>query len=358
MYPLYAAHEFYQLLRISTEPELRKDAVTIEGLSPPDIKAVLPRFPITDYALVAGGVKIERLSFGGSVGGMCRHNPGGQGRNRTSTDRTVPRVWPEIGPIVEQHTLSKELIHGPVDILVRGIDSPHDCVRVERAELHDGFDDGIFQLTHTSAMPGAGLNPLLGPLAVGHGVVFLDGIVEEKARWREDDPEAFRLIDEGEQWVDAHEGRLKAHLGRNETQQMAREALDEAEAAKESVRNYRKKLHRVKSGVDGLKEQSQENTDRLDEHTDRLGSLHKLAWGSANDIKDLRDSKADEGESRERLRTAKQDLRDENRRLAETVEDAQESIEALREENSALQQRLDAIESELGKSWTEKIRRQ
>ena len=81
------------------------------------------------------------------------------------------------------------------------------------------------------------------------------GLVEEKDRRRKDDPRAFRLTDEGEQWVDAHEEHLKAPVGRIETQQMAREAMDEAESAKESVRNYRKKLHRVKSDTDDLKEQ-------------------------------------------------------------------------------------------------------
>ena len=191
------------------------------------------------------------------------------------------------------------------------------------------------------------------------------GLVEEKARRREDDPRAFRLTEAGEHWVDAHEERLKAPVGRIETQQMAREAMDETEAAKESVRNYRKKLHRVKSTVDDLKDQTREQTDRLDEVADRVVEVNNTVVGHGFDIRDLQNSKADEQESRERLRAAKQDLEDENQRLTEKIEtlegavkDAQDSLEALRAENTALRERLDAIENELGKSWTEKIRRQ
>lgn len=167
---------------------------------------------------------------------------------------------------------------------------------------------------------------------------------------------------EGERWVDAREERLKAPVSRRETQQMAREAVDEAESAKESVRNYRKKLSRVKSDADDLKEQGRWVTGLAEENTDHLDEVESMIWEDREDIRDLRNSKVDVKDSRERIRSAKQDLREENRELRETIrtldDTVQESIEALREENTALRERLDTIEEELGKSWTAKIRGQ
>jgi len=187
---------------------------------------------------------------------------------------------------------------------------------------------------------------------------YLDpaGLVEEKERRRESDPRAFRLTDEGERWVDAHEETLAAPVNRRETQQLAREAMDEAEAAKESVQGYRKKLHRVKSDVDELKERSGEQADRIDD-------VKSTTTMNAIRINQAEDEKADEEESRERLRAAKQDLKDENRQLRDRVrsleaalEDEQERTDSLSEDVTALQERLEAIEEELGKSWTSKFR--
>lgn len=187
------------------------------------------------------------------------------------------------------------------------------------------------------------------------------GLVEEKERRREDDPRAFRLTDEGERWVNAHEETLAATVGRRATLQLAHEAMDEAAAAKESVQEYRKKLHSVKTDVDGLKEQSQAHADRLEE----LKSANDKIAVNASRIDKVEENKADEQESRERLREVKQEFKDENRRLRErattlesAVDDAQDTVETLREENTILRERLDAIEAEPEKSWIEKIRRQ
>lgn len=190
------------------------------------------------------------------------------------------------------------------------------------------------------------------------------GLVEERERRSEDYPREFRLTDEGREWVDAHEETLRAPTSRRETQQMALEAVDEAEAAKDSVQNYRKKVHRIKSDVDDLKDRSGEHADRFDEVTDRLDDLHSLAWGNATDIRDLQNLKVDDRESRERINAAKQEVVAENHRLAEqvealerAVEDAHGGIETLREENTVLRERLDAVGDELDKSWTKKLRR-
>jgi chromosome segregation ATPase len=155
------------------------------------------------------------------------------------------------------------------------------------------------------------------------------GLVEEAARTGQDgyvEPRRFRLTSEGEEWVESHAAALAEPATREEAREMAGEAYEAAESARESVQNYRKKLYRVRSRV-----------EELEELPGRVGETETKLEYHAGSLEGIR-SRAIETEE------AHEEFAEEMR---EATERQHSEIEALQSENAELKQRLSRLEQSL-----------
>jgi chromosome segregation ATPase len=153
------------------------------------------------------------------------------------------------------------------------------------------------------------------------------GLVEERDRAPREDgrqqPRQFRLTSFGVEWVEDHAEEITRPATREEVQELAREGYEAATSAKESVQNYRKKLHRVKEQVEELQD-LQEQVEDIDSQTGyQQGAITGIRQRSLKN-EDNHDEFADE--------------------MRETVERQREEIDTLQQTNSALQQRLRTVE--------------
>ena len=153
------------------------------------------------------------------------------------------------------------------------------------------------------------------------------GLVLEAAR-QEPEKEArrFKLTDEGEAWVEAHDEELLAPTDREEIAELAQQGYTEGTEAKDSVRGYRKKLSRYKSQVEEVREQLNHIQNHHDEYFNRVSSVEK-----------------ESEDSRARSKEAKQGVKE----LREAVEDRAtiERVESVSEDVSGVERRLTAVES-------------
>lgn len=111
------------------------------------------------------------------------------------------------------------------------------------------------------------------------------GLVEEGKRRREQDTRRFRLTRDGSEWLETHQEEVAHPASRAETQEMAFEALDAAESAKESVQNYRRKVYRLKQRIEeleALEERVAENATKLESHSGSISGLRDTKADSAS----------------------------------------------------------------------------
>lgn len=91
------------------------------------------------------------------------------------------------------------------------------------------------------------------------------GLVEEQPRDDSSDMRRFRLTDRGTQWVEDRGKKLKMPTTHEQIQKYALEGYEAGTDAKESVQNYRKKLHRLKRRV----ERSEDSVEAIEEDEER-----------------------------------------------------------------------------------------
>ncbi|MFC6963948.1 hypothetical protein ACFQJ8_20155, partial [Halocatena marina] len=165
------------------------------------------------------------------------------------------------------------------------------------------------------------------------------GFVEEARREREHDFRKFRLTGSGQMWVDEHAEALEYPATRAETQEMAYEAVEQAESAKESVQNYRKKLHRMGKVVDdlkGLEEQVEENSTKLGYQGGSISGLRSRK-ADDEDVASVRTDLVDfRGEMEEKHEAAVDHVRGRLDAQEMRIGEMQGEMEQLRDENSRL----------------------
>jgi DNA repair exonuclease SbcCD ATPase subunit len=153
------------------------------------------------------------------------------------------------------------------------------------------------------------------------------GLVEEHDREPREEghqqPRQFRLTSFGANWVDDHADEITQPITREEIQEMTHESYEAATSAKESVQNYRKKVHRLKERVEDL-ENLQERVEDIETQTGHQQSA----------IDGIRQRGLKNEEAHE-------EFADEMR---ETVERQRQEIDSLHETIAALQQRIETVE--------------
>jgi chromosome segregation ATPase len=153
------------------------------------------------------------------------------------------------------------------------------------------------------------------------------GLVEEREREPREEarqqPRQFRLTHAGAEWVDDHADEIAQPATREEVQELAREGYDAATSAKESVQNYRKKLHRVKEQVEEVQDLQEQVEDVESQTGYQQGAISGIRQRSLKN-EDNHEEFADE--------------------IREIVERQREEIDTLQQTNSALQQRLQTVE--------------
>ena len=121
------------------------------------------------------------------------------------------------------------------------------------------------------------------------------GLVEESPRDEDrppgyEQPREWSLTEAGEEWIAAHVDEIVTPATRAETQQMARDAKDEAHSAKESVQKYRKKLSRMKREVQDIGERVREVDKRHSMDYEGLKGTIKKSDRNETDIEQMQQS--------------------------------------------------------------------
>lgn len=156
------------------------------------------------------------------------------------------------------------------------------------------------------------------------------GLVEEHPRENPDELRRFRLTERGVDWVENRGKKLKMPTTHEQIQKYALEGYEAGTDAKESVQNYRKKLHRLKRRVERAEDDIEEVEDDQRENDkdvqylrERSQAVRKRSIRNNNWLDSL------------------QDEVDEQARI-ETVEDLKESV-------SRIEQRLRVVEDKQGR---------
>lgn len=147
------------------------------------------------------------------------------------------------------------------------------------------------------------------------------GLVEEHDRENPDDMRRFRLTEAGTAWVENRGKKLKMPTTHDQIQKYALEGYEAGTDAKESVQNYRKKLHRLKRRV----ERAEENVETIEESEDRnakeiqyLDERTQAVRGRSQRNKNWLDELQDEVDDRETIQSVddvRNDVSDAERRL-------------------------------------------
>ena len=87
------------------------------------------------------------------------------------------------------------------------------------------------------------------------------GLVEEQERENSDEMRLFRLTSRGAEWVEERARELEMPTTHEQIQNYALEGYEAGTSAKESVQDYRKKLHRLKRRVERAEEDVEEVED-------------------------------------------------------------------------------------------------
>lgn len=166
----------------------------------------------------------------------------------------------------------------------------------------------------------------------------------------------FVLTRSGASWLADHEDEVAQPASRVETQQMAYEALDEAESAKESVQNYRRKVHRIKEyaeDVEGAIEKVQEMLEERSSHRDKIEQKALKAESDAHSVSDML-SKAEDRLSGRIDGVEEQQKRSVNE-IGNRLGEVEAEMEGLREENERLRSRVHEMEQEMDKGTVERF---
>jgi uncharacterized protein (UPF0335 family) len=154
------------------------------------------------------------------------------------------------------------------------------------------------------------------------------GLVEEQARESSDDLRRFRLTRQGRKWAEAHADELRLPTTREEIQEYALEGYEAGTSAKESVQDYRKKLHRLKRRVERVEEDVEEVEDDQREAgkdveylRERTQAIRMRSIGNNNRLDSLEED-VEERATIDRVDGVRDDVSGVERRLT-TVEDKQ-----------------------------------
>lgn len=155
------------------------------------------------------------------------------------------------------------------------------------------------------------------------------GLVEEQPRENQDALRRFRLTEKGKEWVEDRGNKLRTPTTHEQIQKYALEGYEAGTDAKESVQNYRKKLHRLKrrveraeDDIEQVEDDQRENDKDVQYLRERSQAVRKRSIRNNNWLESL------------------QDEVDEQARI-ETVEDLQESV-------SRIERRLRVVEGKQG----------
>jgi chromosome segregation ATPase len=184
------------------------------------------------------------------------------------------------------------------------------------------------------------------------------GLVEEKAR--EDDATAyrgrrkFRLTRTGSSWLDEHEEAVAVPKSRAETQQMAYEAKEAAESAKDSVQEYRKKVNRIKNTAEDVEDDVNEWMATKNNH------WKDLERRSSHTKSRSKDNEASVKSLKGRVSSIESDCK---QKMKPRLTDNEKSIEELQAENAQLrralgelQRQVDEIIEEMEKGRLDRLR--
>lgn len=151
------------------------------------------------------------------------------------------------------------------------------------------------------------------------------GLIEEQPRENPADMRRFRLTEMGQEWVEDRGKKLKMPTTHEQIQNYALEGYEAGTDAKESVQNYRKKLHRLKrrveraeDDIEGVEDDQRETTKDVSYLRERSGSVRKRSI-----------------ENRNRLESVEEDVE-----KRETIE----SVDELRNGFNGAERRLTAVE--------------
>jgi ABC-type multidrug transport system fused ATPase/permease subunit len=154
------------------------------------------------------------------------------------------------------------------------------------------------------------------------------GLVEEQERESSDEMRLFRLTSLGAEWVEERGRELEMPTTREQVQKYALEGYEAGTSAKESVQDYRKKLHRLKRRVERTEddiaevEDGQRESDKDVEYLrERSQAIRMRSIGNNNRLDSLEDD-VEERATIERVDEVRDDVSGAERRLT-TVEDKQ-----------------------------------
>lgn len=152
------------------------------------------------------------------------------------------------------------------------------------------------------------------------------GLVEEQPRESSEDLRQFRLTTRGKQWVEEHAAEVFTPATREEIREYAREGYDAGTSAKQSVQNYRKKLNRVKTRVDGMSDDVASIANQQEVDDTAITSL----WSRTSDTRQQANRNTD------RIETLEADA---------TEWTTSERVDGLGEELTSVERRLRTLEA-------------
>lgn len=168
--------------------------------------------------------------------------------------------------------------------------------------------------------------------------------VRESDRTREDDPRRFQMTGAGQMWVDNRAETLAHPASREETQEMAYEALQEAQSAKDSVQSYRQKVHTIRDHVDGVDE-------AVEQAAKEFRSAERSAKHAKSDAREAKSRSRKASNKVEKMDDRLQAVEHDQQQSEESFEnrlDAHESaIRDLRQENDELREETERLRSEV-----------
>jgi archaellum component FlaC len=157
------------------------------------------------------------------------------------------------------------------------------------------------------------------------------GLVEEQPRDNPDDMRRFCLTEKGEEWVKERGNQLQMPTTHEQIQKYALEGYEAGTDAKESVQNYRKKLHRLKRRVERAEEDiehveddQRENDKDVQYLRERSQAVRKRSIRNNNWLESLQDE-VDEQAQIETVENLKESVNRIDRRLR-VVESKQEGV--------------------------------
>ena len=154
------------------------------------------------------------------------------------------------------------------------------------------------------------------------------GLVEEQERENSTEMRLFRLTSRGAEWVEERARELEMPTTHEQVQNYALEGYEAGTSAKESVQDYRKKLHRLKrrveraeDDVEEIEDDQRESAKDVEYLRERSQAIRMRSIGNNNRLDSLEDD-VEERATIDRVDGMRDDVSGAERRLT-TVEDKQ-----------------------------------